>query len=316
MRKNVLLLAVLLSALAPPARAQSVVEHLYQDFVINVPTDAWHVYTSPFRMETEDLEGLAWVAGAAVVAGIFDAQVQDAMRAHPNSVPLELLRPFTETGPLPFRSNEWGLAHLGDTQTMLKASAVLYLAGLVSGSDDVREAGIGCATADGVNALFRHGLYAVVSRDRPGLKQPDGTIVANDDPYAFGVPGGDWNAHSFFGGHAANPMTCATFWSHRYDLGLLEPLLYGVAAGIGLGRMADERHWLSDTLVGIAFGYAVGKTVANRYERRADDRQAESPEGGGLGAGFPQLGVGDARVSFSLGPAPAGGLVLGVRARF
>ena len=69
---------------------------------------------------------------------------------------------------------------------------------------------------------------------------------------------------SFPGGHFANVLGCATFWSKRFNLGIAEPLLYGVATAVGIGRMADGAHWLSDQIIGGILGYAIGNEIARR----------------------------------------------------
>ena len=82
--------------------------------------------------------------------------------------------------------------------------------------------------------------------------------------------------------------TCATFLSHRFEMGLVEPALGVLVAAMGIGRMADRGHWLSDQVVGVAFGYAIGKEVARRQKRRlarekpgaASTESAVSDEGG------------------------------------
>jgi hypothetical protein len=57
------------------------------------------------------------------------------------------------------------------------------------------------------------------------------------------VPGtSDWNRHSFLSGHAANSMACASFMSHRFSLGVAEPVMYTYVSAIGLGRMLDGRR--------------------------------------------------------------------------
>jgi membrane-associated phospholipid phosphatase len=136
-------------------------------------------------------------------------------------------------------------------------------------------------------------MYATVSRERPSLD--------NGNQYAIKTPGGEWNYHSFFGGHAANAWACTTFWNSRFHMGLLEPVLYAGAAGITFSRMKDRRHWASDTWVGMAAGYAMGRSIAARYARREskrDQKRAEpiraallnglqlSPTPGGLAIGW------------------------------
>lgn len=66
-------------------------------------------------------------------------------------------------------------------------------------------------------------------------------------------------------------MSCAAYFNQRFDLGVAGPAVYALASGIGLARIVDGAHGTSDTFVGMAYGYAVGRGVAQRVlERRAD----------------------------------------------
>ena len=163
----------------------------------------------------------------------------------------------------------------------------------------------GCAAAYGAESVSRTALYRLVARTRPRN--------ANGDQYDFDVPGSDdWNRHSFFGGHAANIMACATFWNHRFSLGAAEPLLYALAGAVGAARIADRRHWTSDTVLGEIYGYAIGRAVA----RRARQRAAWRSEGGrgrppGVGASGARSGAGGSVSMYVLRGRT--GLVLGWR---
>jgi hypothetical protein len=53
-------------------------------------------------------------------------------------------------------------------------------------------------------------------------------------------------------------------------MGYVEPALYALSAGIGVGRLVDRRHWTSDTMLGMIFGYAIGREVAHRSSLRAE----------------------------------------------
>ena len=64
-------------------------------------------------------------------------------------------------------------------------------------------------------------------------------------------------------------MGCVTYWNERFDLGVAEPVLYALAIGIGLGRAADQRHWLSDTVTGMLVGHAFGRVVGRRARARS-----------------------------------------------
>jgi hypothetical protein len=71
---------------------------------------------------------------------------------------------------------------------------------------------------------------------------------------------------------------------------------YAITLGVGVGRMVDRRHWTSDTVLGLLFGYAVGKEVGIRsLERRGRDVGGRTAvDGGGLylGSGDNGLAIG------------------------
>jgi membrane-associated phospholipid phosphatase len=219
--------------------------------------DVVHIWASPFRAESRDwLATLGVAAGTAALLPV-DDQIDSWIVRHPNAAIVEATKPWNEDNP--------GLGDLSTGKRLLPISAVLIASGMVSDNRKLREAGWGCLSAWQGSSTIRTALYAGVSRERPSLN--------NGDQYAIDVPGDEWEYHSFFGGHAANAVACTTFWNTRFDLGLLEPLLYASAAGISLSRMADRRHWASDTWVGVVAGYAMGRSVAARYARREGARE-------------------------------------------
>jgi membrane-associated phospholipid phosphatase len=184
-------------------------------------------------------------------------------------VPVKLLEPFRE-------DRTGRLINLGAGKSLDQLGGGLWLLGLIVGSPDLRDAGMGCVAAEKANGIPRHYLYKSVSRQRPILE--DGSV---GDPWDIEVPGDDedWFDNSFFGGHGANIMACASFFNHRFDLGYAEYAIYALATGIGIGRVADQRHWASDALVGGIFGFAIGKYVAERSQKRADRREQENATG-------------------------------------
>lgn len=221
--------------------------------------DVWHIWVSPFRAEQRD-----WIAVIGVAAGTaallpVDDQIDSWIVRHPNSALQDLAKPWDESNPT--------LGDLSTGRRLFPISAALIASGMVSDNRKLREAGWGCLSVWQASSSIRHATYAAVSRPRPS--------VANADPYDIDFPGGDWEQHSFFGGHAANAVACTTFWNMRFKMGVLEPILYASAAGISLARMTDRRHWASDTWVGIAAGYAMGRSIAARYARREARRERE-----------------------------------------
>jgi membrane-associated phospholipid phosphatase len=214
--------------------------------------DLAQVWLSPVRADTRD-----WVAAGLVSAGFaallpVDAQADRWIVSHPRAAVFGAVSPFRET--------TGALSRLATARQLVPISASLVLAGVLADRRALREAGYGCMTAWAASNTIRYSIYAVVSRARPS--------AAGGDPFRIHVPGGDWNQQSFFAGHTTNAFACVAFWSERFDLSLGEPLLYAGAAMTALARMADRRHWTSDTFMGVAVGLAIGRTIAARYGRR------------------------------------------------
>jgi membrane-associated phospholipid phosphatase len=252
--------------------------------------DVLRIWTSPFHTDGDDLPELGAAAGGTVLVYLVDRPVQDWVRGHEHSLPLRALAPFRKGSPL---------MRLATAGPLLLGSAGVYLAGLVFERRPLREAGLGCAAGVAAGSLARHVVYFAVSRARPD-------ISADARAWSFGH--GDWEHRSFFGGHAANLMTCSTFLATRYHLGPAEPLLYATALGVALGRVADQAHWPSDTFVALVFGYATGRLEAQRMAARYTAATASPEAGAHL---FPAPASPGVRVL----PAPDGGVLITVALR-
>jgi hypothetical protein len=250
------------------AAAQSLPKTVFEDVRHGVG-DVLHMYTFPFRMQGRDVIWLGAIAAATGLAMPADDELDIWLRDHPETLVGKVLDPFRVN-----RSAH--LESLGSGPVLLGLSGGLYVIGLIAGSEDLRDAGIGCAAAEHGQTILRWVLYKSVERRRP--------TVAGGDQFRFGVPGGDWYGRSFYGGHAANVMSCVSFLNHRFELSVVEPVLMVLALGVGMGRVADRAHWLSDTVLGAAVGYVMGRSVAHR--QRAREREAETTDGRTDGGNF------------------------------
>jgi PAP2 superfamily protein len=219
--------------------------------------DVWAIWTAPVHARPRDWAGAGAAAGTFLVTMPFDDDVDRFLLEHPSAEVTRLMVAVSDTGS--FSLIKWGSAH-----RVLWISGALYGAGLVSGHSGLRDAGMGCAASMGASNVPRQVIYQVVARRRPR------TASGDQDQWRLGH--GDWEEHSFFAGHVANAMACATFVNGRFHLGAVEPVLYAYAVGVGLGRIADQRHWTSDTVLGTIFGYAVGRSIALRSKKRAEEK--------------------------------------------
>ncbi len=217
----------------------------------NLFADTWHIWKAPIRADAGDVAGFAGVVGSLVLIGLFDDEIQDWFRDNPESLPVRALGPMRDPRPA---------SSMGYTKTLVAISGGVYLFGLATRSDGLRAAGMGCMTADLSNTFARHLLARLLGRKRPQFTR---------DPYVFRpFAWGDWTMRSFPGGHVANMMACSAFLSNHFDLGVLGILMYAVSTAVGLGRVADEAHWTTDTAFGMVFGWAVGRAVAGRFAGR------------------------------------------------
>jgi membrane-associated phospholipid phosphatase len=147
--------------------------------------------------------------------------------------------------------------------------AAVYVLGIAFKNQDMRDFVTGCMTSWAAQSYGRKAVAYAFGRARPDTTgTPD---VSPNNPHIWKLGGGwgDWNMRSFPGGHFANAMSCATFWNERFRLGAAGPVLYALAAAVGVGRLGDDAHWFSDQLIGGIFGYAVGREVARRSLRRS-----------------------------------------------
>ena len=236
-------------------------------------SDFGYLLRSPLRADGGEwaVVGLTGLGFAALLP--VDAPVDRWVVAHPNAFAVWVLTPFREkSGPLD---------RVVTARQLVPISAALVLAGAITDRRGLREAGFGCIAGWGVSNVVRYATYAAISRDRPS--------AANGNSLAFAVPGGKWDQHAFPAGHATNAFACASFWSARFDLSVGEPMLYAAATLTSLARIADRRHWTSDTFAGIVLGFAIGQTVARRYAVREDrrDLRARANLTGGAAASNP-----------------------------
>lgn len=223
--------------------------------------DIWGVWTSPVHANARDWGGFAAFSGAVGAAAALDEPVYHWILDHPNAGIIQLLAPLRETARYPAYM-------IGTGAYVIPISTAMYLLGVASKSQGLRQAGMGCLAGDLTIAGVRQTIFLLLQRDRP--------VLSPDDAFRFRVPGTqNVRYQSFFSGHIANSMACAKFLSDRFALGAVEPALFTFVIAIGAGRMVDGQHWFSDTMTGGLFGYVVGHTIAGRFAAR--DRKTLPP---------------------------------------
>lgn len=74
---------------------------------------------------------------------------------------------------------------------------------------------------------------------------------------------------SFPGGHSVTAFSLATVVAMQYRETVWVPILaYTTATGVALSRETENKHWLSDSLVGGVLGYVIGRLVVRNHRSR------------------------------------------------
>jgi membrane-associated phospholipid phosphatase len=282
MRTRVIVVAAAIGALARVGEAQSVGKMLTDDFT-NAAKDVVGVWGSPFHASSRDWLLTAAAFGAFGASMLADQSVSDWAIDNDTSAFFRALKPVRRGG------------KLFSGKYVVPPVAAAYVVGVAIKNQDVRDFVMGCMSSWGAQSAVRKTVYLLVGRARPD--------TFPDEPQKWEFPGGsNWMMHSFPAGHFANAMACATYWNKRFHLGAVGPAVYALAAGVGVGRLADKAHWTSDTVLGGILGYAVGKEIARRALAREVDRR-----GGGSGA---------TGASLNLAPGAGGGMTLNLNWTF
>jgi hypothetical protein len=111
------------------------------------------------------------------------------------------------------------------------------------------------------------GKYAV------GRARPDLDLGKGD----FDPGGRDRGNSSFPSDLTTVAWAAVTPYAKEYDA----PWLYGVAALANIGRVAERKHWFSDTVAGSFIGYGVGSLMwtLNKERQKGDPRVSVNANG-------------------------------------
>ena len=75
---------------------------------------------------------------------------------------------------------------------------------------------------------------------------------------------------SFPSGHATAAFAAATVYAMEYrDKPIIKFVSYGAATLIAMSRITENKHWVTDVIVGSMLGHLCGRQVVNNYHRYA-----------------------------------------------
>jgi membrane-associated phospholipid phosphatase len=115
-------------------------------------------------------------------------------------------------------------------------------------------------------------IKTVTGRQRPSLYDPNHVEAEPTFHGPFFKGGKDANGKrintSFPSGHTTAAFSAATVFAMEYrDRPWIPILSYSAATLIGISRITENKHWVTDVVAGAALGYLTGRQVVNNYHR-------------------------------------------------
>ena len=134
------------------------------------------------------------------------------------------------------------------------AAGSIWIAGLISNNPHQKETGLLTLEALTDAMPIYTGLQVIAGRERPGEGTGNARFLQKHS-----IDG------SFPAGHAMFAWTMATVIAHEYPHWWVKALFYGAAATVSVTRFTAHDHFASDTLVGSALGYFIGRHIFHAH---------------------------------------------------
>ena len=148
-------------------------------------------------------------------------------------------------------------------------AAVFLGVGLIGGDKKSTETAVLATSAIAQSGILVTFLKGVFGRQRPfwadGADHWSGPVGF----FKMFGPGQSGRYDSFPGGHSVTAFSLATVLAMQYRKSVWVPIVaYSVATGVALSRVTENKHWLSDSLVGSVIGHVIGRLVVRNHRSR------------------------------------------------
>ncbi|MGA2533737.1 MAG: phosphatase PAP2 family protein [Candidatus Aminicenantales bacterium] len=236
---------------APPGGGEFSLRSMSRDFL----KDAGQIWSYPVHIRTRDILP---IAGLAAVTGLLIANDEAISRGFRN---YRDGNGWVRTvGPVITPMGSWGA---------WGTAAVFLGVGLIGGDKKSTETAVLASSAmlqSEILVIFLKGMFG---RQRPyhaeGVDHWSGPVGF----FKMFTPGQTGRYDSFPGGHSITAFSLATVVAMQYRETVWVPILaYSVATGVGLSRVTEGKHWLSDCLVGGVLGHFIGRLVVRNHRNR------------------------------------------------
>jgi membrane-associated phospholipid phosphatase len=218
-------------------------------------SDAGRIWSSPARVRGKDILPLVGLAAATAALIVSDESTRDGVQTYANRHAW-----VGDVAPV--------ITHLGDYGAFATAGA-FFAAGLIFKDARARDTGYLAASALLQTLLVDNSIKGLTGRRRPSVADGEGHWAGPAGFFERFEKGQAELYTSFPSGHTSAAFSLATVIALQYrHTGWVPVLAYTLAGGVGLSRMALDRHWASDVAAGAVLGYFVGRLVVRNHDRR------------------------------------------------
>jgi len=223
--------------------------HLFKTrpgLTVNLNNDALSFYKtttdffqSPFHFDEKDFILSGIIVGATALSFTIDNSVRNGIRNFHSS----LLDKITGVG-----------ESFGNGKYVLAISGALYIGGYLNNDNELRKTGLMLAEAIFLNGIVTEGLKIITGRSRPFLNEGNTEIDFFEFEFAK-------DENSLPSGHTSTAFTVATVLSERINNTYASIALYSLAGLTAFQRIYDDKHWISDTILGATLGTVIGLKI-------------------------------------------------------
>jgi membrane-associated phospholipid phosphatase len=254
---------LVLSILAVPLAAQEdagrpgdtgkipVLKKASRDFL----EDTGLIWTSPFRIKERDVFPLILMTAAAGFLIAADENIRDTFNGYTDKHGW-----VRDVGPVITQMGALGAA---------ATAGIFFGAGLIFKDERARDTGCLAASAIVQTFLVDHFSKGLTGRQRPFFADGEDHWAGPAGFFKRYDPDYDGRYDSFPSGHTATAFSVATVVALQYRHRPWVPVVaYTIAAGVGLSRVTEDRHWMSDVFIGAVVGHLIARLVVRNHNRR------------------------------------------------
>jgi hypothetical protein len=221
--------------------------------VTQLPKTVWQdqkrLWTGPFHLRESDLH---WLLPLAAATGVFIGTDHHTMALIHSD---------------PANRNRSSLISDGGLAVFAGGAAMSYGFGKFTHDEHAQETGILTTEAVADSFFAVEALKIVTRRQRPETNAGQG-LFNHASPLGSSFPSE----------HAAFAWSAAAILAREYPGPVMQWGAYGLASLVSLSRVAAERHFPSDVLIGAAAGYLMGRFVyRSRHDDSMTDRTGATP---------------------------------------